>query len=87
MNRYANGLISNDELLFKGKESYTEQEAAEALGISIARLHLLLDENVFNDGGSRPRDIELTPSDLLLLQFWNRSLPSQKVVAMPKRPH
>lgn len=85
MKQYANGLVPKDSLFSNDKESYSEQEAAAALGISVARLHLLLDENVFNDGGSRPRNIELTPSDLLLLQFWNRTLPSQKVVAMPKR--
>ncbi len=79
MNSYANGPIKKD------KEFYTEQEAAEALGISLARLYLLLDQNVFNDGGSRPRDIELTAADLVLLEFWNRTLPTQKVVAMPKR--
>jgi hypothetical protein len=67
------------------KESFSEQEAARILGISIARLHLLLDRNVFNDGTSRPKNIELTPSDVLLLQFWNRTLPRQKIVAMPKR--
>ena len=75
----ANGPVKRD------KEFYTEQEAAEALGISVARLRMLLDENVFNDGGSRPRDIEITAADLLLLRFWNRTTPSQKVVAMPKR--
>lgn len=69
----------------KQKEYYSEQEAADALEISVARLHLLLDENVFNDGGVRPRNIEITAADLLLLRFWNRCLPSQKVVAMPKR--
>lgn len=79
MNIYANGPMIAD------KEFYSEQEAAAALGISVARLHLLLDKNVFNDGGSRPKNIEITSSDLLLLQFWNRSLPRQKVVAMPKR--
>lgn len=79
MNSYANGPIKKD------KEFYTEQEAADILGISLARLYLLLDQNVFNDGGSRPRDIELTSADLVLLEFWNRALPTQKVVAMPKR--
>ena len=79
MNIQANGLIRKD------KETYSEQEAAEWLGISVSRLHLLLDENVFNDGGPRPKNIELTPSDLLLLQFWNRARASEKVVAMPKR--
>lgn len=69
----------------KDKEFYSEREAADYLGISLARLHLLLDENVFNNGDVRPRDIELTSSDVLLLQFWNRNLPAQKVVTMPKR--
>ena len=76
----ANGLIRKD------KDVYSELEAAESLGISLGRLHLLLDENVFNDGGSRPKNIELTASDLLLLQFWNRARPREKVVSMPKRP-
>lgn len=79
MNSNANGPAMRD------KDFYTEQEAAEALGISIARLHMLLDENVFNDGGSRPRNIEITSADLLLLRFWDRSTPSPKVVAMPRR--
>ncbi|ABF40108.1 hypothetical protein Acid345_1105 [Candidatus Koribacter versatilis Ellin345] len=67
------------------KEFYSEREAALSMGISLARLHLLLDEYVFNDGLSRPENIELTASDLLLLEFWNKVLPTQKVVAMPKR--
>ena len=78
-----NPLLS--EVILRDKDSYSEQEAAGALGISLSRLHLLLDEHVFNDGGTRPRDIELTSSDLLLLQFWNRATASEKVVAMPKR--
>jgi hypothetical protein len=79
MNIHANGTIHKDH------EFYSEQEAAHVLGISLARLHLLLDRNVFNDGSPRPKNIELTPSDVLLLQFWNRTLPLQKVVTMPKR--
>ena len=74
-----------NELIRKDKETYSEQEAAESLGISVSRLRLLLDENVFNDGGPRPKNIELAPSDLLLLQFWNKARASEKVVAMPKR--
>lgn len=65
------------------KEHFTEAEAALELGISVARLHLLLDTNVFNDGSPRPPSIELTSSDLLLLNYWNRLLPEQKVVSMP----
>ncbi len=79
MTNYAKGTIRPD------KEFFSEEEAARILGISVARVHLLLDRNVFNDGTARPKNIELTPSDVLLLQFWNRTLPRQKIVAMPKR--
>lgn len=79
MTTYAKGSVHTE------KESFTEQDAARILGISLARLHLLLDRNVFNDGTSRPKNIDLTPSDVLLLQFWNRTLPRQKIVSMPKR--
>ena len=79
MNRIVKSPIS------QAKEFYSEQEAAQWLGISLARLHLLLDEYVFNDGLPRPENIELTASDVLLLEFWNKVLPTQKVVAMPKR--
>jgi hypothetical protein len=79
MNRNAKDSLTQD------KEFYTEQEAAQSLGISVLRLHLLLAENVFNDGMPRPPNIELTASDLLLLEFWNKTLPLQKVVPMPKR--
>jgi len=68
------------------KSFYTEAEAAEALGISVIRLHMLLDEHVFNDGGPRPSDIRLQPADLVLLGFWNRGTPNPKVVRMPRRP-
>lgn len=66
------------------KDYYSEVEAARELGISINRLHSLLDAYVFNDGTPRPPDIELTSPDLLLLKYWNRSMPEQKVVCMPK---
>src|SRR5207302_535598 len=39
------------------RSSYTEKEAAQALGISLTRLQLLLDENIFNDGGRRPPEV------------------------------
>lgn len=66
-------------------EFFTEQEAADLLGITIERLHFLLDENVFNDGSSRPRDLELHRSDIVLLQFWDRSTENPKIVRMPRR--
>ncbi|HUN87451.1 MAG TPA: hypothetical protein VMU28_01595 [Terriglobales bacterium] len=66
-------------------DSYSEAEAAEILGISITRLHLLLDENIFNDGSKRPHDLQLRSSDLLLLDFWNRSTENPKVLRMPRR--
>ena len=67
------------------KESYTEVEAADSLGISIARLHMLLDENIFNDGTPRPHDLIFRPSDLVLLGFWHRTSPNPKLVRMPRR--
>lgn len=65
-------------------ESYTEVEAADSLGISIARLHFLLEENIFNDGTRRPDDLIFRPSDLVLLGFWHRTSPHPKVVRMPR---
>lgn len=67
------------------KDCYTEEEAAEAIGISIARLHLLLDEHIFNDGSERPEQLTFTTSDITLLSFWHRGTPNPKVVRMPKR--
>ncbi len=67
------------------KEFYSEAEAAEALGISITRLHVLLDEHVFNDGTDRPAELKFRGSDLVVLEFWDRSTPNPKVVRMPKR--
>ncbi len=67
------------------KELYSETEAAEALNISLARLRLLLDEHIFNDGSARPSDLQFRDSDLVLLRFWNRSTPNPKVVRMPRR--
>ena len=54
------------------KDYYSEAEAARMLGISIARLHKLLDQHIFNVGGRRPPDIEFTSNDILLLSYWNK---------------
>jgi len=54
------------------KDHYTEPEAAQALGISISRLHELLDLYIFNDGTRRPSGIEFSASDLLLFAYWHR---------------
>lgn len=70
------------------KDWYTEVEAATALGVTIARLHQLLDQHIFTDGAKRPRSIEFTPSDLLLLSYWNSSTdspPGQVILMMPDR--
>ncbi len=66
-------------------DSYTETEAAAILGITIERLHRLLDENIFNDGSKRPPDLILRSSDLVLLEFWNRSTENPNVLRMPRR--
>ena len=51
------------------KELYSEAEAAAALGISISRLHQLLDQYIFTNGNRRPEAIQFTASDLLLLEL------------------
>jgi hypothetical protein len=66
-------------------EFLTEAEVAESLGISISRLHLLLDDHIFNDGSVRPADLTFNASDVALLTFWHRSTPNPKVVRMPRR--
>ncbi|MFB3815107.1 MAG: hypothetical protein ACE14L_13455 [Terriglobales bacterium] len=66
-------------------ELYSESEAAEALGISISRLHAILDEHIFNDGSPRPTGLTFNNSELLLLGFWEEAEPNPKVVRMPRR--
>ncbi|MGA2370220.1 MAG: hypothetical protein ACLP3R_05400 [Candidatus Korobacteraceae bacterium] len=69
-------------------ELYSEVETAAAVGISIARLHALLDKYVFTGQHRRPEPIEFTSSDLLLLSYWNTcSSPAtgDNVIAMPQR--
>jgi hypothetical protein len=69
----------------KNYEMYSEADAADALGISLARLHELLDQHVFNDGVARPAGLTFTNAELLLLGFWQRTEPNPKVLRMPRR--
>ena len=66
-------------------DCYSEQEAADALGISVSRLHKLLDENIFNDGTPRPPELRLRAADLVLLEFWDRATGNPKIIRMPRR--
>jgi hypothetical protein len=66
------------------KEFYTEQEAAESLGISLQRLHSLLDQKVFHDGLQRPVQLNFLQTDLVLLAIWHREEPAN-LVRMPRR--
>jgi hypothetical protein len=66
-------------------EMYTEQDAADALGISLSRLHELLDQHIFNDGAPRPAGLTFTTSELLLLSYWQRTELNSKVLRMPRR--
>ncbi len=70
------------------KELYTEAEAAASLGITVGRLHELLDEYIFTNGNRRPAAIQFTSGDLLLLSYWShdsqRSV-THEVITMPKR--
>jgi hypothetical protein len=68
-------------------DQYSEREAAEILGITISRLHELLDEHVFNEGSRRPASIEFASSDLLLLNYWQKNSSSRegRVLQMPNK--
>lgn len=68
------------------KQYYTEAEAALILGVSLTRLHIILDEHIFNDGSERPDNLTLQASDLVLLRYWHRSTPNPKVIRMPRAP-
>jgi len=66
------------------KMNFTEGEVAQHLGISVERLHHLLDLNVFNDGGEKPDRITFRPQDLVMLGIWEKITP-QNVVPMRRR--
>ncbi len=67
------------------RDYYSEPEAAGYLHISIAELHSLLDEHIFNDGSPRPENLTFVESDLVLLGFWSKSQEGPKVIRMPRR--
>jgi len=66
---------------------YDEKEAAAALGITVARLHEVLDQHIFTDGNKRPQALQFTSSDLLLLGYWCNAprIGSGEVITMPRR--
>ncbi len=66
------------------KMNFTEGEVAQHLGISVERLHHLLDLNVFNDGGEKPDRITFRPQDLAMLGIREKITP-QNVVPMRRR--
>jgi hypothetical protein len=70
------------------KELYNEVEAASAFGVSLGRLHQLLDEYIFTNGSQRPQSLQFTASDLLLLNYWSNDAKrsgTREVITMPKR--
>ena len=67
------------------KDDWDEIEASQSLGISLPRLHSLLDEHVCTVAHPRPEGCTIRSSDLELLEFWLRSEPNPKVVRMPRR--
>ncbi len=66
---------------------YDERQAAASLGITLARLHELLDQHIFTEGNSRPQSLHFTSDDLLLLGYWctGPRLGTHEVITMPKR--
>jgi len=67
------------------KQYYNEPEAARMLRITVRELHEILDHHVFTAQNPRPRSIELTYSDLLLLSVWAEPRRRNNVVEMPHR--
>ena len=66
------------------KEFYTEPEAAQSLGISMARLHQLLEEHLFDANTPRPVEgVTFRRADLVVLSFWHKCTANPKVVRMP----
>jgi hypothetical protein len=68
---------------------YSEQEAADLLGVSLFQLRNVLDRHVFNDIYPRPERVQLLYSDVLLLEYWidqNKATAGPaNVLAMQKR--
>lgn len=66
---------------------YDEKEAAAALGITIARLHEVLDQHIFTAGSPRPQALQFTSNDLLLIGYWCNSerTTRHEVITMPRR--
>lgn len=67
------------------KMNFTEVEVAQQLGISVERLHHLLDLNVFNDGGEKPERINFRPQDLVMIGIWHKVTPDNLVPMRPRR--
>ena len=83
--KYLPAVREVEEMLSVKKDVWDEIEASQALGISLPRLHSLLDEHVFTVAHPRPEGCTFRSSDLVLLEFWLRSEPNPKVVRMPRR--
>ena len=66
------------------KMNFTETEVAQYLGISVDRLHHLLDLNVFNDGGDKPERIVFRPQDLVMIGIWHKVTP-ENLLSMRRR--
>jgi len=66
------------------KMDFTEEEVAQQLGISVERLHALLDLNVFNDGSEKPEKINFRPQDLVMIGIWHKVTP-ENLLAMRRR--
>jgi hypothetical protein len=85
MNRPQNNKKESMSTTFKPeKMDFTEEEAAQHLGISLERLHSLLDLNAFNDGSEKPEKITFRPQDLVMISMWHKTTP-ENVVSMRRR--
>lgn len=71
--------------LDSGKEYFTEAEVSKLLGISLERLHGLLDQNIFFDGMQKPSPLYFRPADVVMIEIWHRNTQPLNVLNMPHR--
>jgi hypothetical protein len=64
--------------------SYTDDEVASLLGISVTELHRILRERIFLPDEPAPEQLRFLPQDLVMLECWLKQQKS-RLLTMPDR--